>query len=142
MNWIPPSIPHLLAQVVSETKPDYFPLRYQIACIVLTALFVWIFCIARNPRGWRRLFQAKFCNPENHSVNRNKRLDELIRRYGIILAMVVLVADVSCIVWGVTTQHRNAEQSAMSREDRFRSEEAARIQERASKTSARRAVGG
>ncbi|RBP41503.1 hypothetical protein DES53_107336 [Roseimicrobium gellanilyticum] len=148
MPWIPPSIPILLADASSVTTDeavlhvDYFPLPFQILCIVLTALFIWFFCIARNPRGWRRLYQSKFCNPEDHSVNRNKRLDELIRKYGIIAAMLVLVADVGFVVWGVTTRHRLSSQRPLTKEEQLRAAEAERIQGGSSKTSARRAVGG
>jgi hypothetical protein len=149
MPWIPPSIPMLLADAASASAGeaelqhvDYFPLPFQILCIILTALFIWIFCIARNPRGWRRLYQAKFSDPAAHSVNRNKRLDELIRKYGLIIAMVVLLADVSCVLWGVTTRHRLASQRPMTHEEQLRAAEAERIQGGANKTSARRAVGG
>lgn len=148
MPWIPPSISMLLAEVSSASadetvrQVDYFPLHFQILCIVLTALFIWIFCIARNPRGWRRLYQAKFCNPEDHSVNRNKRLDELIRKYGIMAAMLVLVTDVGFVVWGVTNRYRHDSQRPLSKEEQFRAAEAERLKGGASKTSARRSVGG
>jgi hypothetical protein len=148
MPWIPPSISMLLAEVSSASadetvrQVDYFPLHFQILCIVLTALFIWIFCIARNPRGWRRLYQAKFCNPEDHSVNRNKRLDELIRKYGIMAAMLVLVADVGFVIWGVTNRYRHDSQRPMTKEEQFRAAEAQRIQGGANKTNARRTVGG
>lgn len=139
----------LLAEAASATAGEaelqhveYFPLSFQILCIVLTALFIWIFCIARNPRGWRRLYQAKVGDPEAHSVNRNKRLDEQIRKYGIIAAMVVLLADVGCVLWGVTTRYRYASQRPMTTEEQLRAAEAERIKGGANKTNARRAVGG
>ncbi len=166
MPWIPPSIHMLLAQAAPVTADvastpavegppapvqaaaevavhvDYFPLQYQILCIILTALFIWIFSIARNPRGWRRLYQAKFCRPEDHSINRNKKLDEQIRSYGIVIAMIVLVADVGCVVWGVTNRYRSTHERPMTKEEQFRAAEAERIQGAANKTNARRAVGG
>ena len=83
-----------------------FPLEYQIACIVLTALFVWSFSVAREPRGWRRLFQSFFSKSGDFSVNKNKVIDETLKKYGIVIAMVILVADVSCFVWGVTSRFR------------------------------------
>lgn len=79
-----------------------YPIEYQIACIVLTALFLWSFSIAREPRGWRRLFQSMFSKSETFSVNRNKVIDESLKRYGIFIAMTILVADVTCFVMMVT----------------------------------------
>ena len=139
-----PSAHPVLAAAAEATGEShaYFPLPYQIACIILSALFIWTFAIARNPRSWRRLYQSKFCRPEDHSVNRNKMLDERIKRYGIIVAMAFLVADVSCVVMGVTTRIRNEDDRSMTKEERLRAIEAERIQGGAAKTSARRAVGG
>lgn len=77
------------------------PLKYQIACVVLTALFIWSFSIAREPRGWRRLFQSMFSKSETFSVNKNKVIDESLKKYGIIIAMIILVADVTCFVVGM-----------------------------------------
>lgn len=132
MSWSPPSIPMLLAEAAStaeaELQVDYFPLPFQILCIVFTALFVWIFCIARNPRGWRRLYQSKFCNPEDHSVNRNKWLDERIRKYGTYAAMVVLVLDVTCVVWGVTNRYRHSNQRPPANEEQPGTPEVERVQ--------------
>jgi flagellar biosynthesis protein FlhB len=82
------------------------PIQYQIACVILTALFIWSFSIAREPRGWRRLFQSMFSKSETFSVNKNKVIDEALKRYGIVIAMVILVADVSCFVMGVTYPFR------------------------------------
>jgi flagellar biosynthesis protein FlhB len=82
------------------------PIQYQIACVILTALFIWSFSIAREPRGWRRLFQSMFSKSESFSVNKNKVIDEALKKYGIIIAMIILVADVSCFVLGVTHPFR------------------------------------
>lgn len=79
-----------------------YPIEFQIAVIVLTALFLWTFSIAREPRGWRRLFQSMFSKSENFSVNKNKVIDETLKRYGIFVAMAILVADVACVVLMVT----------------------------------------
>ncbi len=106
---------------------EKFPLEYQIACIVLTALFIWSFSIAREPRGWRRLYQSMFSKGEDFSVNKNKAIDELLKKYGIIVAMIILVADVSCFVLGVSYPHR-MKRSQMSQEDVFRMNEINRIQ--------------
>jgi hypothetical protein len=93
-----------------------FPLHYQIACIVLTALFLWSFSVAREPRGWRRLFQSMFAKSDNFSVNKNKVIDESLKRYGIFVAMSILVADVTCFVLMVTHPLRNREVSKEQRE--------------------------
>jgi len=82
------------------------PIQYQIACVILTALFIWSFSIAREPRGWRRLFQSMFSKSESFSVNKNKVIDESLKHYGIVVAMIILVADVSCFVMGVTYPFR------------------------------------
>ncbi len=82
------------------------PIQYQIICVILTALFIWSFSVAREPRGWRRLFQSIFAKSETFSVNKNKAIDESLKRYGIIVAMVILVVDVSCFVMGVTHPYR------------------------------------
>lgn len=96
-----------------------FPLVYQILCIVLTALFVLTFSISRNPRSWRRFYQAKFHKGHDAlSVNRNKRIDEMLKRYGIIVAMSILVLDVTCFVLGVTYRHR-LEQREKTLEEQF-----------------------
>jgi hypothetical protein len=83
------------------------PIPYQIACVILTALFIWSFSIAREPRGWRRLFQSMFSKSETFSVNKNKVIDEALKRYGIVVAMAILVVDVSCFVLGVTDRYRD-----------------------------------
>ncbi len=85
------------------------PLQFQIACIVLTALFIWSFSVAREPRGWRRLFQSFFSKSGEFSVNKNKVIDESLKKYGIVIAMIILVADVSCFVWGLTWRQRETE---------------------------------
>ncbi len=82
------------------------PIHYQIACVILTALFLWSFSIAREPRGWRRLFQSMFSKSETFSVNKNKIIDEALKRYGIMIAMAILVVDVTCFVLGVTYKDR------------------------------------
>lgn len=86
-----------------------YPLQLQIACIVLTALFLWSFSVAREPRGWRRLFQSMFSKSESFSVNKNKVIDESLKRYGIFVAMIILVADVTCFVMMVTHPLRSKE---------------------------------
>ena len=112
------------------------PLPYQVAVILLTALFLWTFSISRDPRGWRRLYQSKFAKKEDFSVNRNKRIDETIKKYGIVIAMIFLVIDVGCFVMGVTDRYRN-NAKVQTMEDRFRNEEVDRIRANMPKESRR-----
>ena len=105
----------------------FMPLPNQIACIVLTALFFFSFSVAREPRGWRRLFQSMFATSADFSVNKNKVIDESLKKYGIIVAMVILVADVGLFVWGVTARNRNALDS-MSAADRLRLMDVQKVQ--------------
>lgn len=106
---------------------DRFPLQYQVICIVLTALFIWAFSVAREPRQWRRLYQSMFSKSEDFSVNKNKVIDESLKKYGIIIAMIFLVADVGFFVWGAT--YRDRMRSAdLSKEDMFRLQERNKIQ--------------
>lgn len=110
---------------------ERLPLPYQIACLVLTALFVWAFSIAREPRGWRRLYQSTFTKAAEFSVNRNKYLDEKLKRWGIIVAMILLVADVTLFVEGVTAPTRKR-QSQMTQEEWQRVQEVRRLEEKGS----------
>lgn len=103
------------------------PIQYQIACVILTALFIWSFSVAREPRGWRRLFQSMFSKSESFSVNKNKVIDESLKKYGIIIAMVILVADVSCFVMGVTYPHRERARQ-QSRQEKENAQEISKIQ--------------
>jgi hypothetical protein len=109
------------------TMEDRFPLPYQIACLVLTSLFVWVFSVAREPRGWRRLFQSMFSKSTFFSVNRNKVIDATLKRYGIVVAMIILAADVTCFVAGVTASARKR-MKGLTPDDRNRIEEMRRIQ--------------
>ncbi len=102
------------------------PIEIQIACIVLTALFFLAFGVAREPRGWRRLYQSTFGSGTDFSVNRNKVIDESLKRYGIAIAMTILVVDVGLFVWGVTYQAR-MKQNNMSAEERAKIEEIRRM---------------
>ncbi|SKA88637.1 hypothetical protein SAMN02745166_01460 [Prosthecobacter debontii] len=105
---------------------DRFPLQYQIICIVLTALFVWSFVISREPRQWRRLYQSHFCKAEDFSVNKNKAIDERLKKIGIIVSMFFLVADVGFFLWGASHQDRMKNES-MSQDERLKLEELKKI---------------
>lgn len=107
---------------------EFIPLRYQIACIVLTALFAWSFSVAREPRQWRRLFQSTFYKTEQFSVNKNKVIDETLKTWGIRIAMIFLVADVSCFVAGVTEKARK-HASGLSTDDWYHLNEQTKIQQ-------------
>jgi hypothetical protein len=102
------------------------PIEAQIAFIILTALFLLAFSVAREPRGWRRLVQSAFGSKQEISVNKNKRLDETLKSYGIIVAMCFLVADVGVIVWGVTYKFR-VDEGKMSAEERAKANEMRRL---------------
>ncbi len=116
------------------------PLPYQIACIVLTALFFFAFSVAREPRGWRRLFQSMFATSADFSVNKNKVIDENLKRYGIVVAMAILVLDVGLFVWGVTARNRKSLQN-MTQEQIMRLNEIQKISGSQGSSGARRAVG-
>ncbi len=92
---------------------------YQIACLILTALFFFAFSVAREPRGWRRLFQSMFSKSGEFSVNKNKVIDETLKKYGILIAMMILLADVSIFVWGLTEVQRKQE-AETNNEERVR----------------------
>lgn len=115
---------------------ERFPLQYQIICIILTALFVLSFVVAREPRQWRRLYQSKFCKAEDFSVNRNKRIDENLKKYGIIIAMIFLVADVGFFLWGASYNDRQ-KSASMSNDERMRLDELERIQNKSTKIAPR-----
>ncbi len=104
-----------------------FPLPYQIACIVLTALFVLSFSISREPRQWRRLYQSLFQRDEPISVNKNKVIDEKLKTYGIAIAMVFLVADVAFFVAGITYRDR-IERNQKTTEEWYRIQELNKVQ--------------
>ena len=102
------------------------PLPYAVAVILLTALFLLSFSISRDPRSWRRLYQARFMKREDFSVNRNKRIDESVRHYGIVIAMGFLVLSVTCLVLGLTS-HRRGTKREQTMEERFRSEDVDKV---------------
>ncbi len=113
-----------------------FPLHYQIICIVLTALFVAAFVVSREPRQWRRWYQAKFGRAEDFSVNKNKMIDEDLKRYGMIIAMIFLVADVGFFLWGASYEARHKNEN-MSVEERLRLDEQEKIQSQSQARAAR-----
>lgn len=123
------------------SQGESFPLIYQIACIILTALFLWSFSIARDPRGWRRLYQAKFVKHEDFSVNKNKKIDEAMKKWGILIAMMFLVSDVSCFVLGVTFKYRNNPKQ-WTKDDMYRAQDVDKVKGDGSGGAAKRALGG
>jgi hypothetical protein len=133
MSVFPPTTHLVLAE-------SFMPLQYEIACIVLTALFFFAFSVAREPRGWRRLFQSMFSTSANFSVNKNKVIDESLKRYGIVIAMAILMVDVGLFVWGVTYRSRKSMEN-MSQEDWLRYNEIQKIQGNNGAAGARKAVG-
>lgn len=100
-----------LPVILAEGEIGNFPLRYQVACIVLTGLFLWAFSVARDPRGWRRLYQMKFGRRDDFSVNKNKRIDETIRKWGVVATVFFLVIGVAALVGGITSAARSKKQN-------------------------------
>ena len=100
------SVEKLSLILAAQGEYENFPLPYQIICIVLTGIFLWTFSIARDPRGWRRLYQAKFAQKDEFSVNKNKKIDEVLKKWGIVVAMFFLVVDVIVFVSGITYSTR------------------------------------
>lgn len=113
-----PYLETLPAMLAAEAEVENFPLPYQITCIVLTGIFLWTFSIARDPRGWRRLYQAKFASREEFSVNKNKKIDEALKKWGIVVAMFFLVIDVAVFVSGITYSARK-KKHVMTDDERF-----------------------
>ncbi len=132
--------PSIFNPVIAEVGAgiEFFPLKYQIACIVFTALFLLSFSVTRDPRGWRRLYQTKFSR-NNISVNKNKMIDESIKAYGIFIAMTFLLVDVTCFVTGVTHRYRNSDRQ-LTKVERFRVMDVQKINSDGPKDSSRRAV--
>jgi len=122
-----------------EGEVENFPLAFQIACILLTALFLLTFSVARDPRSWRRLYQAKVQRRGDFSVNKNKALDERIKKYGIMVAMLILVVDVSIFVYGVTYKHR-VNQRVLTREEMLLRDEMQKFKENIPKDSRRQGM--
>jgi hypothetical protein len=127
--------------LAAEGDIEYFPLPYQIICIVLTGLFLWTFSIARDPRSWRRLYQAKFSKADDFSVNKNKKLDENLKKWGISVSMFILVFDVFFFVWGLTYQMRMRKHERTTKEATY-GEDVSRVNSSAGLDGARRKVGG
>ena len=117
------------------------PLASQITIIVLTTLFLWTFSIARDPRSWRRLYQAKFAKDDKFSVNKNKRIDEWLKKYGIGISMFVLVCDVTLIVFSLLAPRMNAPVDNGSMQDEFRKQDVERWKSSAPVDASRRATG-
>lgn len=107
-----------LPVILAQGDVEKFPVQYRVACIILSGLFLWTFSIARDPRGWRRLYQTRFAKNDGLSVNKNKRIDEAIKKWGIIVSMFFLVADVTAFVSGITHSARSKKHS-LTEEERF-----------------------
>lgn len=108
---------------------ERLPLPFQIACLILTALFVCAFNLSREPRSWRRLYQSTFSNSERISVNKNKAIDSLLKKWGIRIAMLILVVDVAVFLFGITAPARKRA-NQMSQEERNSIEEFRRLEEK------------
>ena len=117
------------------------PLSSQITIIVLTTLFLWTFSIARDPRSWRRLYQAKFAKSDKFSVNKNKRIDEWLKKYGIAISMFVLVCDVTLIVFSLLAPKLGQPPAAQDMQDQYRLEDVEKWKQGAPVDASRRAMG-
>jgi hypothetical protein len=106
---------------------DRLPLPFQIACLILTALFVCAFNLSREPRSWRRLYQSTFTSPDRISVNKNKSIDAKLKKWGIRIAMLILVLDVAVFLFGITAQSRKR-QNEMNLDDWNRFNEMKRLE--------------
>ncbi len=93
--------------MLAEEEIRNFPLHYQIGCIILTGLFVLAFSITRDPRSWRRLYQTRIAKRDDFSVNKNKSIDEFIKKWGILVAMFFLVLAAAVFVIGITRSPRS-----------------------------------
>lgn len=87
------------------------------------------FNVARNPRKWRRLYQARWAAGQDFSINRNKALDEMLRTRGLLVAMLFLLAAVVVFVTMLTHASRQR-QASMTREDWNHFNEQKRIEKR------------
>lgn len=104
-----------------------FPFAYQAVALVCFALFLLFFSVARDPRSWRRLYQAFFSRKEEFSVNRNKRFDELIKKYSIWVSMLFLVICATSLILGATHKRR-LEAREISREEKILRDDVRRVQ--------------
>jgi hypothetical protein len=106
---------------------ERLPLPFQIACLILTALFVCAFNLSREPRSWRRLYQSTFTSADRISVNKNKSIDAKLKKFGIRIAMLILIVDVAVFLFGVTAPSRKR-QNEMSLDDWNRFNEMKRLE--------------
>jgi hypothetical protein len=95
---------------------ERLPLPFQIACLILTALFVCAFNLSREPRSWRRLYQSTFTSADRISVNKNKSIDAKLKKMGIRIAMFILIVDVAVFLFGITAPSRKR-QNEMNLDD-------------------------
>lgn len=94
---------------------------------VLLLLFLTAILIARTPRDWRRLWQDMLHPGVQISVNRNKRLDELVRRYAIMIGGGFLV--VAVIMFLIATRVMIEERKQPTRATFIETEELERMEE-------------
>ncbi len=99
----------LLAVAEAGVEVKNFPLVYQILFVIFGALVVWTFAIGRDPRPWRRLYQAKFSGGEGFSINRNKQLDEKTKKYCPAFAVLFIIIAAWAFVMGVTYKMRHTQ---------------------------------
>jgi uncharacterized protein YjeT (DUF2065 family) len=98
-----------------------------ILATVLFVLFLWSLIIARDPREWRQAFQAVF-EDDNASVNRNKLLDEAIRRWCRRLAGTFLVFSLTVLALGLVLHLQDKNQVNLTPEQRAKLEQLREIE--------------
>ncbi len=82
--------------------------------------------VAWEPRPWRQIWQSRFGGAGEASSRRRKSMDRKLKRRGILMAMILLMADVTCYVIGITSPMRQ-KTSMLSVEEKYRIEEFKRI---------------
>lgn len=86
----------------------HIPLFYKLGCLMLTALVVWGVSVCRDPRGWRRLYQVTFLPTKPISINRNKVMDESLKKWAILATTFLILADLACMTMGVAVASQTA----------------------------------
>ena len=87
----------------------------------------------------RMLHPSQIIAQQFPTINKNKRLDEIIKKYGITIAMVILMADAGIFVLGVTYRYRHT-QTPMTADEKQRALETQRFLESASKGNIERTM--
>jgi hypothetical protein len=85
------------------------PLWTKICAVIAATMAIWMFAVYRHPRDWRRLLQDTFLKGRPVSVNVNKRLDEIVKRWAVNLLALFIACAVGFMITGLILK-RNAQQ--------------------------------